>query len=123
MKLLIDQALSPLVADAMRALGHDVIHTRDRGMERATDSALMQLALSEQRVLVSADADFGEHLWLGRMHGPSVIRFRGSGAQAVRAQIRLLGQVLAQHQDSILRGALLIVDAGMVRVRDLPLGS
>ena len=59
MKFLIDNNLSPLVADAMNAAGHDAGHQRDLGMQAATDQVVLGHARADERILVSADTDFG----------------------------------------------------------------
>ena len=40
MKLLIDNALSPIIAARMREAGHDAIHLRDLGLQSATDQTV-----------------------------------------------------------------------------------
>ena len=59
MRFLIDNALSPIVAGLLGAAGHYAIHVRDRGMQAAPDPEIIYLALTEDRIVVSADTDFG----------------------------------------------------------------
>ena len=62
MRFLIDQALSPAVAERLAEAGHDSTHVRDYGMQAATDDAIFDRAREEKRVVVSADTDFGRSL-------------------------------------------------------------
>ena len=39
MKFLIDNNLSPLLADALKAAGHDAVHVRDLGLQAAPGEA------------------------------------------------------------------------------------
>lgn len=59
MRFLVDENLSPLLAAAPRDAGHDAAHARDIGMERAGDPAVLQAAREQNRIVVSADTDFG----------------------------------------------------------------
>jgi predicted nuclease of predicted toxin-antitoxin system len=58
-KFPIDNNLSPLLADALKAAGHDAVHLRDLGMQAATDRVFLEHARANERILVSADTDFG----------------------------------------------------------------
>lgn len=51
MKFLIDNNLSPLLADALKAAGHDAVHLRDLGMQAATDHAVLEHARADERIL------------------------------------------------------------------------
>ena len=48
MKLLIDNNLSPFLADALKAAGHDAVHLRDLGMQAATDDVVLEHARADE---------------------------------------------------------------------------
>ena len=121
MRFLIDNALSPDLASALRTLGHDVVHVRDRGLAAADDATIFDLATAEGRVLVSADTDFGFILATRQASGPSVILFRGGTTRDPARQAHLPGQNLPQIAPSVAAGAVVIFDDSRVRVRLLPI--
>ena len=57
--LLADENISPDVVAALRKRGVDVTTALERGLGGGSDAALLQLAASEKRVILTHDGDFG----------------------------------------------------------------
>jgi predicted nuclease of predicted toxin-antitoxin system len=70
LRLLVDNALSPILAVGLRAAGHDAIHVRDYGLESALDEIISERAAIESRTILSADTDFAMLLALREQPNP-----------------------------------------------------
>lgn len=121
MRLLLDQNLSPLLADDLVAGGHDVVHVRALGMSRASDVAIMDAASSDGRVVVSADTDFGELLARTNAGSPSVLLLRRQDHRRAAQVAELLLLNLPMVAADLEAGAVVVLDDERIRVRRLPL--
>jgi predicted nuclease of predicted toxin-antitoxin system len=75
---LIDECLSVRLTPLLVAAGHDAIHVVDHQLAGQPDEAVLAKAATDERVLLSADTDFGEILARSCEGTPSVILFRRS---------------------------------------------
>ena len=94
MKFLIDNALPPRLADLLLAAEHDAVHVRAYGMHAARDEDIRARALQEDRVVVSADSDFGAILAAQEADRPSFILFRDPNLLAAHDYMNMLVPVL-----------------------------
>jgi predicted nuclease of predicted toxin-antitoxin system len=120
-KFLIDNALSPAVCVTLREEGHDAVHARDRGLHAAEDEVLFRLAAEEDRILVSADTDFGTLLAKRGDARPSVVLFRHGTDHRPLVQAQILLSNLPNLTEALQEGSLVTIEPTRVRVRRLPI--
>lgn len=121
MKLLIDNALSPRVAEGLRTSGFDVVHVRDFHLESATDEEVFRFAEDQGRVIISADTDFGALLALRKQASPSFVLVRKDAGNRPDQILALLVRYLPEVERDLEQGAIITISDYNIRVRRLPI--
>jgi predicted nuclease of predicted toxin-antitoxin system len=115
MKFILDAHLPPSLRQVFASAGHDAIHTLDLPEQNASrDSALNDVSLSAQRVVVTKDTDFYySHLLHGRPWKLVLLRTGNMGLKDTRA---LFEEHLPAIVSALATCTLVEVDRKSVRV-------
>ncbi len=120
MKFLIDNALSPRIAEGLIEAGYYAVHVRDIGLEASKDSIIMEQALIDDMIVVSADTDFGALLALNDSKKPSFILFRRTDKKP-SALLRLLLNTIDTIKGDLEKGSVVVIEDNRIRIRKLPI--
>lgn len=100
----------------------DAIHVGDVGMAASSDDGILQLARTQDRIVVTLDADFHALLALSDSRKPSVIRIREEGLKGP-ALCQLILKIWGQFSEPLTQGCVLSATLSQVRLRSLPIHS
>ncbi len=121
MRFLADMGVDIRVVRWLRQNGHDAKHLRDEGLHRIPNGEIFVKAISENRVIVTFDLDFGEIVALSQGEKASVILLRLHNTRTPHL-IKRLATVLADATEALEQGAVVVVEESRHRIRYLPLG-
>ena len=110
LKLYLDQMFRLDVAEALRTEGYDVVRASETGQARADDRQILQKAISEDRILVTLDENFGDWTILPLSQHPGVIRLKVSPVTS-ETIIALLLPFLRLHTSDQFKNHLVILSA------------
>ena len=116
MKLLVDVGVSKAVEQWLASQGIDVLAVRDLDPSMS-DVAILELAVAQQRLVITMDKDFGELVVrLGRLHA-GVLLLRLDDAQSAE-KVAVVRRIFTFYR-AVLPGNYCIYQRGRLRVRPL----
>ncbi len=121
MKFLIDNALSPELKKLLEDENLDVEHVRDVGLSSADDEEIFNFAEKEDRIIISADTDFGYILKTRRSKKPSYILLRKGSALAPKKILREILYVIKFCENDLENGSIIVIQDEKLRIRKLPI--
>ncbi len=119
MKFLVDECLTADVARLLVAAGHDAVHVRDLDLIGGSDLEVMAAATGANRIVISADTDFGELLAKEGCSVPSVILLRRRHDPSSQAAAILAA--MPDIEEGLIAGAVVVITEDRVRIRALPI--
>lgn len=116
MKFLLDVNISRRIASMLTDTGHDVTRAAIT-LPTATDAEILEVAIAEQRLVVTQDSDFSELIFAhGHPPPPAVLYIRCPPAE----QPAIADRLLAAINDEPLIGHLVVVTPRENRHRPFP---
>ena len=112
MRFLVYRCAGRRLADWLRAEGHDVVESRTLGPDPG-DRALLQIAVSERRVLITLDTDFGELIYLHSFPHAGLVRLPDVPAER---RIALLAAVIEYHSRALESQAIVTISGERIRI-------
>jgi predicted nuclease of predicted toxin-antitoxin system len=122
MRLLLDNNLSHRLIGLLSSDGFDVIHVRDLGLAAASDAEILHTAADANRVIISADSDFGALLAARQLSRPSYVLLRRINGRRAEDIASLLAANLPALRGDLDGGAIVVVADHDIRIRRLPIG-
>jgi len=112
MKFLVDRCVGRRLADWLSSGGHDSVYAGSLGPDTG-DQALLQRAVSEKRILVTIDTDFGRLVYRGGEVHCGIVRLPDVRCNS---RIGLMKTVIGRYSTQLEKGAIITVRGEKIRV-------
>ena len=116
MRFLVDRCVGRRTAEWLRDHGHDVLEARSLGPDPG-DRALLEIAESAGRVLITIDTDFGELIYLHDVPHAGLVRLPDVPAEQ---RIAMMSEVVERHGGVLENRAIVTIRGGRMRISEPP---
>jgi predicted nuclease of predicted toxin-antitoxin system len=114
MKFVVDESTGDSVAAELRRLGHDVLSIQE-AFSGLDDPPILNIAVTEDRIVVTNDKDFGELVYRSGLPHAGVILFRLDDESAGN-RVRMMREVL-QRCGNQLKDNFVVATERKIRIR------
>jgi len=109
------------VAHWLIGIGHDAVHFSNESLHTLADSNIIEKAIIENRIILTADMDFGEILAFSKSSSVSVIQFRLFDLSPANI-ISKLNMVFNDFANTLDNDAVIVtVQQNKTRIKRLPI--
>lgn len=113
MKFLLDSCISIFALNELKKAGFEALWVPELGKDPG-DEAILKKAFEENYVLITADKDFGDLIYVLGMPHPAVIRLVNV---PVKEQGKILLTIIEKHKVDIENKAIITADRFRIRIR------
>lgn len=119
MKFFADMPVSPKTVSFLKSIGHNIYRINEKGLPKAKDREIVEMAKEEGRIILMTDLDFSAIIARSGEQSPSAIIFRLSDESHENSN-SLLDTILPSTERELLKGAIVMVEDDRFRIRELP---
>ena len=112
MNFLVDRCAGRRLTQWLQSQGHDALDARDLGPDPG-DRALLERAVSENRILITMDKDFGELIHLHERPHTGLLRLP---EVRMAQRITLVEDLILNHRQALDERAIITVTNSRIRI-------
>ena len=112
MKFLVDRCAGPKLAQWLQSQAHDTLDASTLDPDPG-DRALLERAVSDNRILITLDKDFGDLIYLHRQPHAGLIRLPDL---RVPDRIALVQSIIINHSQALHNHSVITVTGGRIRI-------
>lgn len=116
MKFIADEGVDATLVMLLRSDNHDVIYFAEAETSTA-DAVILELANTQDRILITRDKDFGELVYRMKMIHSGIILARLEELKS-SSRSQILFDFITSHQDELV-GSFIVIQTGTARIRKL----
>jgi len=113
MKFLVDECVGPTVALWLKQQGYDVVSIYD-DLPGIDDHSVLKRALTESRILITCDKDFGEMIFRNKMEHCGIVLLRLIDERTAK-KISVLDNIIKNHLHKLI-GNFVVASEHIVRI-------